>query len=181
MTATMPIWAIRSLMQIAQISKELHADLEQTGRFVSPGWAQTRARSANTELPKLASHDVRQPYRTGRVSSCLSCADALSIAAGLHCSIWGRQSASKAAAVIRRVHRAFPDRTARGGIISPATTPARRSQHLWHRRKSIRNGRRSSCRADTIFRRNPLLPSRALSAPERATEKAGRNRCARRA
>ncbi|MBC2885428.1 acyl-CoA dehydrogenase family protein [Ochrobactrum sp. CM-21-5] len=78
------------LMQIAaRFPKELHTDLEQTGRFVLSAEAQDLARLANTELPKLRTHD-----RQGRRADLVEYHPAYhalmrrSIAQGLHCSIW---------------------------------------------------------------------------------------------
>ncbi|PQA72259.1 acyl-CoA dehydrogenase family protein [Brucella oryzae] len=78
------------LMQIAApFPKELHADLEQTGRFVLSTEAQDLARLANTELPKLRTHD-RQGNRVDLVEyhPAYHALMRRSIAAGLHCSIW---------------------------------------------------------------------------------------------
>ncbi|MFQ0814180.1 DNA alkylation response protein [Brucella anthropi] len=78
------------LMQIAaSFPKELHADLEQTGRFVLSAEAQDLARLANTELPKLRTHD-RQGKRIDFVEyhPAYHALMRRSIAAGLHCSIW---------------------------------------------------------------------------------------------
>lgn len=78
------------LMQIAaRFPKELHTDLEQTGRFVMSAEAQDLARLANTELPKLRSHD-RQGNRIDLVEyhPAYHALMRRSIAAGLHCSIW---------------------------------------------------------------------------------------------
>lgn len=78
------------LMQIAaHFPKELHADLEHTGRFVLSAEAQDLARLANTELPKLRTHD-RQGNRIDLVEyhPAYHALMRRSIAAGLHCSIW---------------------------------------------------------------------------------------------
>lgn len=78
------------LMQVAaRFPKELHADLEQTGRFVLSAEAQDLARLANTELPKLRTHD-RQGNRIDLVEyhPAYHALMRRSIAAGLHCSIW---------------------------------------------------------------------------------------------
>ncbi len=78
------------LMQIAaRFPKELHTDLEQTGRFVMSAEAQDLARLANTELPKLRTHD-RQGNRIDLVEyhPAYHALMRRSIAAGLHCSIW---------------------------------------------------------------------------------------------
>ncbi len=78
------------LMQIAaRFPKELHTDLEQTGRFVMSAEAQDLARLANTELPKLRTHD-RQGNRIDFVEyhPAYHALMRRSIAAGLHCSIW---------------------------------------------------------------------------------------------
>nr|WP_196108090.1 MULTISPECIES: acyl-CoA dehydrogenase family protein [unclassified Ochrobactrum] len=78
------------LMQIAaRFPKELHTDLEQTGRFVMSTEAQDLARLANTELPKLRTHD-RQGNRIDLVEyhPAYHALMRRSIAAGLHCSIW---------------------------------------------------------------------------------------------
>ncbi|MHC5232092.1 acyl-CoA dehydrogenase family protein [Brucella sp. LJL56] len=78
------------LMQIAApFPKELHADLEQTGRFVLSAEAQDLARLANTELPKLRTHD-RQGNRIDLVEyhPAYHALMRRSIATGLHCSIW---------------------------------------------------------------------------------------------
>ncbi|MBD7990678.1 acyl-CoA dehydrogenase family protein [Ochrobactrum sp. Sa2BUA5] len=78
------------LIQIAaRFPKELHTDLENTGRFVLSVEAQDLARLANTELPKLRTHD-----RQGRRADLVEYHPAYhalmrrSIAQGLHCSIW---------------------------------------------------------------------------------------------
>ncbi|WP_139974357.1 acyl-CoA dehydrogenase family protein [Ochrobactrum sp. CGA5] len=78
------------LMQIAaHFPKELHADLEHTGRFVLSAEAHDLARLANTELPKLRTHD-RQGNRIDLVEyhPAYHALMRRSIAAGLHCSIW---------------------------------------------------------------------------------------------
>lgn len=78
------------LMQIAaRFPKELHTDLEQTGRFVMSAEAQDLARLANTELPKLRTHD-RRGNRIDLVEyhPAYHALMRRSIAAGLHCSIW---------------------------------------------------------------------------------------------
>jgi len=78
------------LIQItAQFSKDLHEELEQTGRFVLSAEAQDLARLANTELPKLRSHD-RQGNRVDLVDyhPAYHALMRRSIAQGLHCSIW---------------------------------------------------------------------------------------------
>ncbi|MFD1791017.1 acyl-CoA dehydrogenase family protein [Ochrobactrum teleogrylli] len=78
------------LMQIAaRFPKELHNELEQTGRFVLSAEAQDLARLANTELPKLRTHD-RQGNRIDLVEyhPAYHALMRRSIAQGLHCSIW---------------------------------------------------------------------------------------------
>ncbi|MDH7786406.1 putative acyl-CoA dehydrogenase [Ochrobactrum sp. 19YEA23] len=78
------------LMQIAaRFPKELHNELEQTGRFVLSAEAQDLARLANTELPKLRTHD-RQGNRIDLVEyhPAYHALMRRSIANGLHCSIW---------------------------------------------------------------------------------------------
>ncbi|MBA8838097.1 acyl-CoA dehydrogenase family protein [Ochrobactrum sp. RH2CCR150] len=78
------------LMQIAaRFPKELHNELEQTGRFVLSAEAQDLARLANTELPKLRTHD-RQGNRIDIVEyhPAYHALMRRSIAHGLHCSIW---------------------------------------------------------------------------------------------
>lgn len=78
------------LMQIAaRFPKELHSDLESTGRFVMSAEAQDLARLANTELPKLRTHD-RQGHRVDLVEyhPAYHALMRRSIAQGLHCSIW---------------------------------------------------------------------------------------------
>jgi len=78
------------LMQIAaRFPKELHNELEQTGRFVLSAEAQDLARLANTELPKLRTHD-RQGNRIDLVEyhPAYHALMRRSIAHGLHCSIW---------------------------------------------------------------------------------------------
>ena len=78
------------MMQIAaRFPKELHNELEQTGRFVLSAEAQDLARLANTELPKLRTHD-RQGNRIDLVEyhPAYHALMRRSIAQGLHCSIW---------------------------------------------------------------------------------------------
>ncbi|PQZ50664.1 DNA alkylation response protein [Ochrobactrum sp. MYb15] len=78
------------LIQIAaRFPKELHTDLENTGRFVLSAEAQDLARLANTELPKLRTHD-RQGRRVDLVEyhPAYHALMRRSIAQGLHCSIW---------------------------------------------------------------------------------------------
>ncbi|NNU62402.1 acyl-CoA dehydrogenase family protein [Ochrobactrum soli] len=78
------------LMQIAaRFPKELHNELEQTGRFVLSAEALDLARLANTELPKLRTHD-RQGNRIDLVEyhPAYHALMRRSIAQGLHCSIW---------------------------------------------------------------------------------------------
>ncbi len=78
------------LIQIAaRFPKELHTDLENTGRFVLSVEAQDLARLANTELPKLRTHD-RQGRRVDLVEyhPAYHALMRRSIAQGLHCSIW---------------------------------------------------------------------------------------------
>lgn len=78
------------LMQIAaRFPKEIHNELEQTGRFVLSAEAQDLARLANTELPKLRTHD-RQGNRIDLVEyhPAYHALMRRSIAQGLHCSIW---------------------------------------------------------------------------------------------
>ncbi len=78
------------VMQIAaRFPKELHSELEQTGRFVLSAEAQDMARLANTELPKLRTHD-RQGRRVDVVEyhPAYHALMRRSIAQGLHCSIW---------------------------------------------------------------------------------------------
>jgi putative acyl-CoA dehydrogenase len=78
------------LMQIAaRFPTELHNELEQTGRFVLSAEAQDLARLANTELPKLRTHD-RQGNRIDFVEyhPAYHALMRRSIAHGLHCSIW---------------------------------------------------------------------------------------------
>lgn len=78
------------LMQIAaRFPKELHTDLEQTGRFAMSAEAQELARLANTELPKLRTHD-RQGRRVDLVDyhPAYHALMRRSTAQGLHSSIW---------------------------------------------------------------------------------------------
>ncbi|HWT62823.1 MAG TPA: acyl-CoA dehydrogenase family protein [Ochrobactrum sp.] len=78
------------LIQIAaRFPKELHTDLENTGRFVLSVEAQDLARLANTELPKLRTHD-RQGRRLDLVEyhPAYHALMRRSIGQGLHCSIW---------------------------------------------------------------------------------------------
>ena len=78
------------LIQIAaRFPKELHTDLENTGRFVLSVEAQDLARLANTELPKLRTHD-RQGRRVDLVEyhPAYHALMRRSIGQGLHCSIW---------------------------------------------------------------------------------------------
>lgn len=69
--------------------KELHVELEQTGRFVLSQEAQDMARLANSELPKLRTHD-RQGNRIDVVEyhPAYHALMRRSIAQGLHCSVW---------------------------------------------------------------------------------------------
>ncbi|MBK3745483.1 DNA alkylation response protein [Paraburkholderia aspalathi] len=78
------------LMQIASgFPKELHTDLEQIGRFVQSAEAQDLARLANTELPKLRTHD-RQGNRIDQVEyhPAYHALMRRSVANGLHSSNW---------------------------------------------------------------------------------------------
>ncbi|MGQ5239062.1 acyl-CoA dehydrogenase family protein [Brucella abortus] len=78
------------LMQIAaRFPKELHTELEQAGRFVLSAEAQDLARLANTELPKLRTHD-RQGRRIDLVEyhPAYHALMRRSVAQGLHSSIW---------------------------------------------------------------------------------------------
>ena len=66
------------LIQLAEdFSEPVRKDLDTLGRFVLTQEAQDLARLANTETPKLKTHDRQgQAHRPGRVPSRLSCADA---------------------------------------------------------------------------------------------------------
>ncbi len=97
------------LMQIAaRFPKELHTELEQAGRFVLSAEAQDLARLANTELPKLRTHD-RQGRRIDLVEyhPAYHALMRRSVAQGLHSSIWednplesGRRHQARAARFI---------------------------------------------------------------------------------
>ncbi|WP_200835037.1 acyl-CoA dehydrogenase family protein [Phyllobacterium salinisoli] len=87
------------LMQIAaRFPKALHSDLEQAGRFVMSAEAQDLARLANTELPRLRTHD-RQGMRLDQVDyhPAYHALMRRSIGQGLHSSIWedGQGEASR--------------------------------------------------------------------------------------
>ncbi|WP_420962314.1 acyl-CoA dehydrogenase family protein [Brucella sp. IR073] len=87
------------LMRITSgFPKALHSDLEQSGRFVLSAEAQDLARLANTELPKLKTHD-RQGRRLDQVDyhPAYHALMRRSIAQGLHSSIWedGQGEASR--------------------------------------------------------------------------------------
>ncbi|MGE0499916.1 MAG: acyl-CoA dehydrogenase family protein [Rhizobiaceae bacterium] len=78
------------LVQLAEtLSPEVKKDLDATGRFVLSEEAQSLARLANTETPRLKTHD-RQGRRLDQVEFHPAYHALLrrSVAAGLHCSVW---------------------------------------------------------------------------------------------
>lgn len=111
------------LIQIAaRFPKELHSDLENTGRFVMSAEAQDLARLANTELPKLRTHD-----RQGRRADLVEYHPAYhalmrrSIAQGLHCSIWEANPAEAGRRHQARAARFFLTAQLEAGHICPLT------------------------------------------------------------
>lgn len=73
----------------ARFSESLQKELEQTGRFVLSGDAQEMARLANSEIPRLQTHD-RQGHRIDQVEyhPAYHALMRRSVAHGLHSSIW---------------------------------------------------------------------------------------------
>lgn len=111
------------LIQIAaRFPKELHSDLENTGRFVMSAEAQDLARLANTELPKLRTHD-----RQGRRADLVEYHPAYhalmrrSIAQGLHCSIWEANPAEAGRRHQARAARFFLTAQLEAGHLCPLT------------------------------------------------------------
>ncbi|MDR6431961.1 acyl-CoA dehydrogenase family protein [Brucella pseudogrignonensis] len=111
------------LIQIAaRFPKELHSDLENTGRFVMSAEAQDLARLANTELPKLRTHD-----RQGRRADLVEYHPAYhalmrrSIAHGLHCSIWEANPAEAGRRHQARAARFFLTAQLEAGHLCPLT------------------------------------------------------------
>lgn len=111
------------LIQIAaRFPKELHTDLENTGRFVMSAEAQDLARLANTELPKLRTHD-RQGRRVDLVEyhPAYHALMRRSIAQGLHCSIWEANPAEAGRRHQARAARFFLSAQLEAGHLCPLT------------------------------------------------------------
>lgn len=111
------------LMQIAaRFPKELHSDLQSNGRFVMSAEAQDLARLANTELPKLRSHD-RQGRRIDLVEyhPAYHALMRRSIAQGLHCSIWEANPAEAGRRHQARAARFFLTAQLEAGHLCPLT------------------------------------------------------------
>ncbi|WP_273727100.1 acyl-CoA dehydrogenase family protein [Brucella gallinifaecis] len=111
------------LIQIAaRFPKELHTDLENTGRFVMSAEAQDLARLANTELPKLRTHD-RQGRRVDLVEyhPAYHALMRRSIAQGLHCSIWEANPAEAGRRHQARAARFFLSGQLEAGHLCPLT------------------------------------------------------------
>ncbi len=111
------------MMQItARFPKELHGELEQAGRFVLSAEAQDLARLANSETPKLRTHD-RQGRRLDVVDyhPAYHALMRRSIAHGLHCSIWEDNAAEAGRRHQARASRFYLTAQLEAGHLCPLT------------------------------------------------------------
>ena len=106
----------------ADFAEELHRDFEQTGRFVLSAEAQDLARLANSELPKLKTHD-RQGRRIDLVEyhPAYHALMRRSMAQGLHSSIWEDNPVEAGCRYQARATRFFLTAQLESGHLCPLT------------------------------------------------------------
>lgn len=163
------------LMQIAaRFPKELHADLEQTGRFVLSVEAQDLARLANTELPKLRTHD-RQGNRIDLVEyhPAYHALMRRSIATGLHCSIWEGNPLESGRRHQARASRFFLTAQLEAGHLCPLTMTSASLAALMASPETYKEWSPAILSRKYDFSQKPALAKQGITLGMGMTEKQG--------